>query len=644
MKKRFFKISLIIIIGYAFILFTDYLGFFEGINNYLYDLSFRLRGSIKHDERILIAAIDEKTLSELGKWPLKRTYYSNLLDSLNEASAIGLDIIFSEASEDDLSLAESIKRLGKVVLPVYVTKTSGVSRPSEVFSFAKTGHIHVEPDTDEITRKVFHHIIYDNNDLYSFASVIYNIVLGKEFSSRFYDAKDNILKQNKIFQADLMNINFYGPSGTFEHISFVDIIENNYEKDFFRNKIVLVGLTASGLEDRLIVPFTQQRDTMPGVEVHANILNNLLDKNFITIIDEKISWFLSIIISSALFLLFIKIEEKKSAVLLLVTFCLISLLTYMFFIYFHFWIRPFVLFTSLCFVFITSYFLKLDEAVKKLDSKYISINEKLGNSLDTTKEKITPSGFVSFLTPKSINVKVNRLINLENKYEDHLETIVKQRTEDLSKALLMINEMSNEMIMRLTKAAESRETGTGEHILRIGMYAREIAKYLKMSEEFVELITFASPMHDIGKIGIPDNILLKKSELNTEEFDIMKTHTVIGEKILSGSLHPKIVMSSSIALNHHEKWDGTGYPRGLKGSDIPIEARIVMICDVYDAMRSVRPYKPAFDHKTTLKIITEGDDRLRPNHFDPEVLEAFLKISSVFEDIYKRYKDSSLVI
>ncbi|NWF76575.1 MAG: CHASE2 domain-containing protein [Nitrospirae bacterium] len=277
MKKRFLKISLIIIIGYAFIIFADYLGFFEGINNYLYDLSFRLRGSIKHDERILIVAIDEKTLSELGRWPLKRSYYSNLLNSLSEASAIGFDIIFSESSEDDLSLAESIKRLGKVVLPIYISKSGEITRPSEVFSFAKTGHVHVEPYTDGITRKVFHHIIYRNTNLYSFASVIYNIIIGKESNSQFHNAKDDIF-YNKIFQTNSMNINFYGPSGTFKHISFVDIIKNRYEKDFFRNKIVLVGLTASGLEERIIVPFTQQRDTISGVEIHANILNNLLDK------------------------------------------------------------------------------------------------------------------------------------------------------------------------------------------------------------------------------------------------------------------------------------------------------------------------------------------------------------------------------
>lgn len=624
-------------------MFADYLGFFEGINNYLYDLSFRLRGSIKHDERILIAAIDEKTLSELGRWPLKRSYYSKLLNSLSEASAIGFDIIFSESSEDDLSLAESIKRLGKVVLPIYISKSGEILRPSEVFSFAKTGHIHVEPSTDGITRKVFHNIIYRNTNLYSFASVIYNIIIGKESNSQFYNVKDDIF-YNKIFQINSMNINFYGPSGTFEHISFVDIIENRYEKDFFRNKIVLVGLTASGLEDSMIVPFTQQRDMISGVEIHANILNNLLDRNFINIIDEKISWFLSIIISSVLLFVFINSDEKGSAILLLFTLCIISLLTYIFFTSFHIWTRPAVFFVFSGFVFLIAYFLKLDEAARKLDSKYISINEKLGDTLEATKEKILPSGFVRFLLPKNINVKVNRLIEIENKYEYKLETMVKKRTEDLSRALLLINEMSNEMIMRLTKAVESKETGTGEHIMRIGMYAREIAKYLKMPEEFIELITFASPLHDIGKIGIPDDILLKKSSLTVEEFDIIKSHTIIGEKILSGSTHPKIIMSASIALNHHEKWDGSGYPRGLIGEQIPIEARIVMICDIYDAMRSMRPYKPAFDHKTTLKIISEGDDRLKPYHFDPEILKAFLKIESIFESTYKKYKDSNLSI
>ncbi len=437
-----------------------------------------------------------------------------------------------------------------------------------------------------------------------------------------------------------MNINFYGPSGTFKHISFADIVRNRYEKDFFKNKIIFVGLTTSGLEERMIIPFTEHRNTISGVEIHANILNNMLDGSSIRIIDEKILWLLYILLSFGLYFLFINFEEKWSAIFLLLTCCIISLVIYLLFIYFYFWIQPPVMFMSSSFVFIVTYFAKLDEVARKLDSKYLSINERLGKGNATDKQKITPAGFISFLSPKSINIKINRLLEVENQYESKLEDTVKQRTEELSNALLMINSMSNEMITRLTKAAESKEAGTGEHIMRIGMYAKKIAQHLNMPEDFVELITFASPMHDLGKIGIPDNILLKNGILTSEEFNRMKLHTIIGEKILSGSSHHKIRMAASIALNHHERWDGTGYPKGIKGNEIPIEARIVMICDVYDAMRSIRPYKPAFDHKTTLRIITEGDKRIMPYHFDPEVFRAFLELAPIFEYIYETYKDS----
>jgi len=231
----------------------------------------------------------------------------------------------------------------------------------------------------------------------------------------------------------------------------------------------------------------------------------------------------------------------------------------------------------------------------------------------------------------SLIAEQKQQIFAENRY---LKRELSIRTAEIRADILNVKAAYGEILMRLSLAAEYKDPETGNHINRVAYYCREIADELGADSEFSRQIFLAAPMHDIGKIGIPDNILLKQGPLDKDEWSIMRSHTIIGREILKEPSDSALAMAQDIALCHHENYDGTGYPHKLSGEKIPMSAKIMAIADVYDALRSDRPYKKGFSHEMSFEIITKGDGRVEPRHFDPSVLEAFKKRDSIFREIY----------
>jgi HD-GYP domain-containing protein (c-di-GMP phosphodiesterase class II) len=251
-------------------------------------------------------------------------------------------------------------------------------------------------------------------------------------------------------------------------------------------------------------------------------------------------------------------------------------------------------------------------------------------------DKLLTEKKIFYYTDENENEFIYKVLTLKNDSDDDVYRALFVEVSDLNDTL------TEKTIRALIKASQIKDNDTGNHIERINEYTSALARLLikkswipifpEVNNDFVKKIGKVAAMHDIGKIGIPDYILTKSSKLTDNEFKIIQEHTINGAFILSEIAGQ---MARDIALFHHEKWNGTGYPYGLKGDQIPLAARIVTISDVYDALRMKRSYKSAYSHKEAIETITYG----KGEHFDPNIVDAFLQINKEFESIFNRMSD-----
>jgi len=275
----------------------------------------------------------------------------------------------------------------------------------------------------------------------------------------------------------------------------------------------------------------------------------------------------------------------------------------------------------------------LHEKEHRLRAVEAGANDFIAKPVDKTELKVRTA---SLLRMKEAHDAVKH-------HQAELEQTIQKKTADLRQVLQEVTEAQRdyyraqiETIERLGVAAEYKDEETGLHIKRMSGYCHTVARKLKLAPHECETIQYASPMHDVGKIGIPEAILLKPGKLDAKEWETMKRHPAIGAKILSGSSSELLQAGEVIALSHHEKWDGSGYPAGLAGEAIPLWGRICAVADVFDALTSKRPYREALPNEEAVEIMQEG----RASHFDPQVLDVFLKAFDEAVEIQQKHREA----
>ena len=635
MKKKYFVAGLgILLLVYTALYYSNALKLFDYT---VYDLSLKAAQSSQTNNKsyVTIVNIDEKSIKALGQWPWSRLILSQLIKSISRhyPTSISFDIIFPEKDKTSpkmikdfykrfLSMNIEIKGLSpvlqdndkvfayqisktKTILPVYLSSSLKFDKdcyipeknrnihfnlptlpkansilcniPSLQRNAHMVGFMNIKTDEDGRLRRVPTFINYKG---YAIPSLALASLLANSTIS-YKNGQFSILGHH--FKTDAKSnilLNF-GKKSKYSSVSAIDILQNRIKPQQIIGKNIIIGATAVGLHDNIMV---SSGETFPGVFIHAAIIDNILQDS--TIYQPSYEKYISLILSVLLSIIFTFLLYRKKYIKLLILFFASSLL----------------------YTIATVYFLKL--------GLYISLGYFLGTLVT----------FFIFINLFFI------ILYYYNKREFKKE----------------LNQAHFSAIESMALVVETRDSETGAHIKRTKIYMKIMAEYFYkknmyqdiLTTDFIEILYRATPLHDIGKVGIPDYILKKEGKLTKEEYIIMQEHPTIGNDIIKNAIKENennlfLQVARNIAYYHHEKWDGTGYPTGLKGKDIPLEARMMALVDVYDALISKRCYKSALTFKESEDIIITGSGE----HFDPEIVKAFVNLKDKFREIALKITD-----
>jgi CHASE2 domain-containing sensor protein len=555
-------LACVALLAFAVGVAVDSVGALDGLERASIKTRFEVRGSDRPDD-VVVVAIDAKSFDVLRQqWPFPRSLHGQAIRRLHAAGAraIVYDVQFTEPTAPREDLA----------LYAAIDAAGGaVLATSESDADGGTNVLGGDANLRRIGARAA------ASDLYNDASGAITR-LPREVSS--LETIPVVAARRAgaaplpdgAFGEDGALIDFRGPPGTIHTVSFSDVIRDKVAPGTFRDRVVVVGATAPTLRDVHATPVGGD-EPMAGAEVQANAIWTAMHGA--------------------------PMHEPSAPASL----ALIALLAL---------VAPLV---ALCASALLAAFAVPLAGALFVVTAQLAFNTGLVLDVVPPLVALVVCGAGTLAWSQRAESRARRAVTRDNEL---LEQRVRERTNELWQTQI-------EILQRLGVAVEYRDAETGQHIERIGSFCERLALEVGMSSEDAELLRYASALHDVGKVGIPDEILTKPSPLDAQEWATMKTHTTIGANILSGSNSQLVHLSETIALTHHEHWDGGGYPLGLRGEEIPLAGRICAICDVFDALLCARPYKEPWPYDRAIAEI----EHLSGSQFDPGLVTVFLKIA-----------------